>query len=201
MALTRKFLAALGIEADKIDEIITAHSETVEALKKERDDYKEKAGNAKTAEEEKAAVQKQLDDLKAEVAKNSDKDYDALKQEYENYKADQEKKQARADKEKAFRAVLKDANIDEKHYDKVIKYSDIDSLELDDKGAVKDVKERVKSIRDEWPELIAVTKTHGARTDNPPENTGGVNRGPSRAAQIAARYAEEHYGTKITKEA
>ena len=31
MALTRKFLAALGIEADKIDEIINAHSETVDA--------------------------------------------------------------------------------------------------------------------------------------------------------------------------
>ena len=32
MALTRKFLTAMGIEDDKIDEIITAHSETVNAL-------------------------------------------------------------------------------------------------------------------------------------------------------------------------
>ncbi|MEE6208498.1 MAG: hypothetical protein VZR95_10630, partial [Alphaproteobacteria bacterium] len=43
MALTRKFLTALGIEADKIDEIINAHSETVEALKSEIDTYKGKA--------------------------------------------------------------------------------------------------------------------------------------------------------------
>ena len=43
MALSRKFLAAMGIEADKIDEIITAHVETVDGLKKERDDLKEKA--------------------------------------------------------------------------------------------------------------------------------------------------------------
>ena len=43
MALTRKFLSALGIEADKIDEIINAHSETVDALKEERDNFKSNA--------------------------------------------------------------------------------------------------------------------------------------------------------------
>ena len=43
MALTRKFLLALGIEDSKIESIIDAHSETVDALKKERDDYKAQA--------------------------------------------------------------------------------------------------------------------------------------------------------------
>ena len=43
MALKRNFLSALGIEADKIDEIINAHAETVDALKEERDEYKKKA--------------------------------------------------------------------------------------------------------------------------------------------------------------
>ena len=33
MALTRKFLKAMGIEDDKIDQIIDAHTETVTALK------------------------------------------------------------------------------------------------------------------------------------------------------------------------
>ena len=33
MALTRKFLASKGIEADVIDEIIEAHTETVNGLK------------------------------------------------------------------------------------------------------------------------------------------------------------------------
>ena len=40
MALTRKFLKALGIEDEKVDEIISAHTETVDALKAERDGYK-----------------------------------------------------------------------------------------------------------------------------------------------------------------
>ena len=45
MALTRKLLSALGIEADKIEQIIDAHTETVEALKKERDEFKAKAAD------------------------------------------------------------------------------------------------------------------------------------------------------------
>ena len=57
MALTRKFLSALGIEADKVDEIINAHAETVNALKEERDNYKADA-------EKLPAVQKELDELK-----------------------------------------------------------------------------------------------------------------------------------------
>ena len=40
MALSRRFLAALGIESDKVEEIITAHAETVDALKAERDEFK-----------------------------------------------------------------------------------------------------------------------------------------------------------------
>ena len=43
MALTRKFLEALGIEQAKIDEIISAHTEVTNALKADRDSYKEKA--------------------------------------------------------------------------------------------------------------------------------------------------------------
>ena len=40
MSLTRKFLKAMGIEDEKVDQIIEAHSETVDALKEERDGYK-----------------------------------------------------------------------------------------------------------------------------------------------------------------
>ena len=57
MALTRKFLSALGIEAEKIDEIIDAHTDTVNALKEERDKYK-------ASHEALQGVQKELDDLK-----------------------------------------------------------------------------------------------------------------------------------------
>ena len=40
MAITHKFLKALGIEEDKAEEILTAHLETVNAIKAERDELK-----------------------------------------------------------------------------------------------------------------------------------------------------------------
>ena len=43
MALTRRSLKAMGIEDEKIDEIIAAHAETVDALKEQRDNYKAQA--------------------------------------------------------------------------------------------------------------------------------------------------------------
>jgi len=81
MNLSRKFLKALGIEDEKIDNIIEAHMETVNALKEERDGYQTKAKQLDD-------VQKQLDDLKAKgddgyKAKYEDekKAHDALKDE------------------------------------------------------------------------------------------------------------------------
>ena len=58
MALTRKMLKAMGIEDEKIDQIIEAHAETTEALKAERD-------AAQQAAKENENAQKELEDLKA----------------------------------------------------------------------------------------------------------------------------------------
>ena len=90
MALTRKFLSALGIEDDKVDEIIGAHTETVNALKEQRDSYKADAEKLPT-------VQKELDDMKAAAEKNG-KDaykvkYDALKEDFDKFKADLKEKE------------------------------------------------------------------------------------------------------------
>ena len=64
MALTRKMLKAMGIEDEKIDQIIEAHTETVDALKEERDTYKEDASKL-------TAVQKELETAKSQLADNS----------------------------------------------------------------------------------------------------------------------------------
>ena len=39
--LTRKFLRALGVEDDKIDEIVNAHQDTLEEIRTERDGLKD----------------------------------------------------------------------------------------------------------------------------------------------------------------
>ena len=165
MALTRKFLSALEIEADKVDEIITAHTEVTDALKAERDSYKEDA-------EKVPSLTAELDKLKA-AADKGEKDpykvkYDALKEEFENYKTDIANKETKAKKEDAYRALLKGAGVSEKRIEAVLKVSDVESIEFDDEGKVKDSDKLTESIKTEWADFIQTEGTQGAQTANPP---------------------------------
>lgn len=163
MALTRKFLSALGIEADKIDEIISAHTETVDGLK-------EQLKQAKEAADKLPKVQEQLDSLK-EATKNSG-DYAKLKEEFDKYKADVANKETLAAKKAVLSKIAKDAGLSEAGVAKALKYTDFSTIELDDKGEAKDSKALLKSLKEEWPEYIKTTNTAGANTANPPASTG-----------------------------
>jgi hypothetical protein len=167
MALTRKFLSALGIEADKVDEIIEAHTETVNGLKADRDKYKEDA-------EKLPSIQKELDELKA--AKEGEdpyqKKFEDLQKEFNDYKADIEAKNTTAKKEKALKDILKEIGVSDKVIENVIKVSDTSKIEFDDKGEVKGKEDLKKSLSSEWSGFIATKKNEGANSANPPANNG-----------------------------
>lgn len=198
MALTRKFLTALGIDSDKIDEIITAHTESTDALKQQRDEYKAEAEKGKGDAEKLEAVQKELEDLKA-AAKDNDSykaKYEKEKSDFEAYKSEQATKETAAKKTAAYKALLKAAGVSEKHLDTVLKASDLSGIELDDKGAIKDADKATEAIKTEWSDLITTTGEHGAVVHNPPEGNGAQHtHGTGRAAQIAAQYQAAHYGS------
>lgn len=190
MALTRKFLSALGVDADKIDEIISAHTETVNALREERDTYKADA-------EKLPGVQSELDKLKqsAEKDKSFEAQYNELKTEYEKYKADVTAKEAKSAKESAYRALLKDAGIADKRIDAVVRVADFNSFELDKDGKIKDSDKMKETIKTEWSDFITTSGQQGAPTPTPPGgNNGGAGGNQSRAAELAARYQANLYG-------
>ena len=166
MSLTRKMLKAMGIEEEKIDQIIEAHSETVDSLKADRDSYKEDAEKLKD-------VQKELDDLKAKGDDGWKEKHDRLKEEFDQYKNDVQAKETKAAKEAAYRAILKDANLSEKGIEKAIKYAEWDKIELGEDGKLKGANDHIKAAREEWAEYVTTTTTTGAKTSNPPANNGG----------------------------
>ena len=166
MSLTRKMLKAMGIEEEKIDQIIEAHSETVDSLKADRDSYKEDAEKLKD-------VQKELDDLKAKGDDGWKEKHDRLKVEFDQYKNDVQAKETKAAKEAAYRVILKDANLSEKGIEKAVKYADWDKIELDADGKLKDANDHIKAAREEWAEYVTTTTTTGAKTSTPPANNGG----------------------------
>ena len=172
MSLTRRMLKAMGIEEEKIEQIIEAHTETVSALKDERDSYKEDA-------EKLADVQKELNTAKEKIAKHGDgetvskTEFDELKKEYEDYKKDITAKETHTAKVNAFRELLKAAGVSDKRFDTVIKVSNIDGLELDKDGKIKDAEKITENIKTEWADFIPTTTVVGANTANPPATTGG----------------------------
>ena len=165
MSLTRKMLKAMGIEEEKIDQIIEAHSETVDSLKADRDSYKDDAEKLKD-------VQKELDDLKAKGDDGWKEKHDRLKVEFDQYKNDVQEKETKAAKEAAYRAVLKDANLSEKGIEKAVKYAEWDKIELGEDGKLKGANDHIKAVREEWAEYVTTTTTTGAKTSTPPANNG-----------------------------
>lgn len=175
MALTKKMLVAMDVPAEKIEEIMNNHLESIEALRKERDDARADAEKYKTEAERLGAVEKDL--LKAQ-AKLEDADkvsekYKALQNEFAEYKADVDAKATKATKEKAYKDLLKQAGVSDKRIDSIIKVSDLSAIEFDKDGKVKDTKAVVDAIKSEWADFIVTEHEKGAQTPKPPANNGG----------------------------
>lgn len=141
---------------DKVNQLQTLHHEIVNGLMDEKDEAIQRAEKAEKAAEsakaEKEAAEKSLTD----------------------YKAQQTQKDTHAAKEAKFRELLKTAGVLDKYADRVVRLSgeDIDKLELDEKGNVKDAKKHTDSLKADWGDFVATTTTTGAKVDTPPTNTG-----------------------------
>lgn len=179
MALKREFLAALGVEESKIQSIIDAHIETVDALKKERDAYKAEADKL-------PGVQAELE--KAQAAAKNGGDYAKLKDEFEKYKADTAKKEILAAKKAAVEKLARardGASLSELGVSRAVKFTDYDALELDENGEIKNAKNFVKQLQEDWKDNVEHEETRGANTATPPAN--GANAGMTRADILAIK--------------
>ena len=167
---TRKYLTSIGIEEDKIDLIMEKHSEVVTEIKDERDKYKVEADKLPD-------VQKQLSELQ-EDAKNNSEDkykvkYDALKEDFEEYKKGVTAKETKSKKESAYTKLLKAAGVSEKRISAILKVTNFDDIELDENGDAKEADKLTESIKSEWSDFISTTSTQGANVANPPANNTG----------------------------
>ena len=193
MSLTRKMLKAMGIEEDKIDQIIEAHTDVTDSLKADRDKYKADA-------EKVYDLERELEDAR-EKAANAAKDpykekYESEKQAFADYKKGVEAEQTKVKKRSAYKSILKETGVPERHWDKILKYTDLDSIELDEDGKVKDSDKIVDDLKKEWGDHIPKSEERGAGAENPPNGAGSGEKTLSRAAQVVAKRNEMIYGVK-----
>lgn len=168
MALTRKMLKAMGIEDEKIDQIIEEHTESTDALKQQRDEYKAKA-------EAKATASTEPNPKDPEPSDGYKAKYDAEKKAFEDYKASIAAEKAEADKRAKYRELIVKAGVDSKRVDSVLKVSDLSEIKVKD-GAIEGADDLVKSIKEDWADFIPTTQKVGANAPNPPKNDGGVKK-------------------------
>jgi hypothetical protein len=168
MGLTRKFLKAMGIEDEKIDQIVDAHTETVDGLKNELKTAQEKANKLD-------GVEKELNDLKAKGEDGYKEKYEKEHKAFEDYKNDVTAKQTKAAKEAAAKAYFEAKNITGANLSIAMRGArdEINSIELDENGKIKDAKALDELVAGEYAGLIVSTSTKGAKTATPPANNGG----------------------------
>jgi len=170
MALSRKFLAAMGIEEAKIDEIINAHSETVEALKEERDSYKDKASKYDQTLKDLNEANKKLEELGKEDSYKVK--YEAAKEELDNFKKETEAQKTKSTKTEALKGLLKEIGISDKRIDSVLKVTNLDDIKLGEDGKIQDSANLKKNLTKEWEDFIVTNGKQGADVNNPPGQGG-----------------------------
>lgn len=163
MALTRKLLSALGVEPEKIDEIITAHTETVDALKTQVNGLKQQVAGYDELKTKYDAVKASEGGKDSYHAK-----YDELKQQFDEYKAQQEAQLLERRKQEAYRGLLHQAGVPDKRLDLVLRVSDLSKLTFDKDGNLENQDELMQKIRNDWSDFIPSDQTGGAQTGNPP---------------------------------
>lgn len=168
-SIIKKYTSEDGsIPSDAVAKLTQAVSSSVgrEFVEKER--Y-----SKKIEEIEALKTEKQTAEDSATTAEKWKTKYQALKDDFESYKGEQAKKETRAAKEKAYRELLKQAGVNEKRLDAVLRVSDVDSVELDEKGTIKGADKLTEGIKSEWADFIGTTSIQGAQTATPPASTGG----------------------------
>lgn len=166
MALTRRALKAMGIEDEKIDEIITMHTDTVDGLKDQVKTYKADA-------EKLPGVQKELDDLKAAGDGGYKEKYEKEHKAFDDFKADITAKETKAAKEKAVKTYYESKNITGDNLAIALRGSgaEIDGVELDG-DKIKDTAALDALVSGAFAKLVSTTTTKGAPTATPPAGGG-----------------------------
>lgn len=181
MAVTRSFLKGMGLTDEQIGAIIDAHTDTVDGLK---DSLKA----AKADADKLQAVQKELEALKANSGDDWKAKYDTLKKTFDDFKTETASREKTEKVKTAYAQLLREANVDSKRIDAILRITDLSSMQLDESGALVDAEALTSKIKTEWSAFIQTTGTKGANVETPPDTHGAA------ALTKADIYAKDEHG-------
>ena len=163
MALKREMLKALGLNDEQIQTIIEGHDETVQALKKERDDYKARAATAEALKAENGDLKKQIE------AAKGDTDWKA---EYDKLKSDIEAKESLAKIEGFYKSLLTGEHVDERDIPLIMAATNFKAMELNrDATGLKNAEALQSEIREKYKDRIVTEGKKATPAKTPPEGS------------------------------
>lgn len=150
-AIAAEYLTAKKAYADEQVE------KAIKPLNEQIADFTEKLKNAETQNSENAKYKEM---------------YETQKSEYEKYKGEIAAKETIAAKEKAVREYYKSKGINDDNLSIAMRgsRSEIDAMELDEKGRIKDTKVFDELIKGDYAKLISHTEVKGVQTQVLPPN-------------------------------
>ena len=160
MAFTRSFLKASGLTDEQITAVMEEHVTVTDALKKERDGYKEQAEQA-------ADLQKQLDDIKG--GEDFKKKYEDEHKAFEDFKKKTADDAEAARVQAAYRSLLVDEKIGAKRIDSIIRVTDFSKMKIGKDGKLEGEDGLRKAIAEEWGEFKTTVTERGATVEKPPQ--------------------------------
>ena len=170
-AKVREILSAAGVDSEHmstaVDAIIDGNVASIEALREDVAKYKADA-------EKLEAVQKELNELKANTGDDYKAKYEAEKKAFADYRADQTAKEEKAAKEAAVKAYFESKNITGANLAIAMRGArdEIAGIELDG-TSIKDTTALDALVSGEYSGLVVTTTKQGVATATPPVNTGG----------------------------
>lgn len=160
----KAILSDAGLPTDKLEETTTElcsrHATDLEAIKEERDNFK-------TSAEELAKTKAELDALKSNSSDSYKVKYETTKSEYDNYKKQIEQGEIKSKKQVAYKNLLNELKISPKITDRVVELADLNKIEFDDKGGIKNAEDLSKNLSEEWKDFIVTTSEKGANVSTP----------------------------------
>lgn len=163
MALTREYIRKLAKESDVelpkefIDGIISEHTTARDAYADEQ---------VKTALENNKSEPQQVNVKESQ-------EYKDLEKQFNDYKTAQTAKETKAAKDKAYRSLLTAAGIPDKRLDTILRVTNLDEIELDKDGKIKDADKHTETVKTDYADFIVTTTERGANVATPPANNGG----------------------------
>lgn len=186
MSLTRAMLKGMGLTEEQIGAVIEEHTAVTNGLIAERDKYKADA-------EKLPEVQKELDKLKLSGESWQTK-YESEHTAFEDYKKGVAKMELANKVKAAYRKLLTECNIGERHLDAILRVTDTESLKLNEDGTLANADKLKEGIKTEWAGFVYTQGTQGADVSTPPGNAGAMTKDEFAKMPLAEQmaYANAH---------